>query len=164
MTDGRESIRQAFERTDAIEAREDGYTVTTTVFDSRVTVTDGEVPVYVVTMEVPTLATATEDDIGPAVAEGWLETLERRLAEASKATRRRIDLDRFDLDSDGESVRIEYKFTHENTDVGVDTAKTLVEYVEGTYVESTIPGYEYTDPVSTLLAAASQSGEGGTPL
>ena len=49
---------------------------------------------------------------------------------------------------------------------GLDVAKTFVEYVEGTYVEGVVPGYDYRPPVSDLLSQAGQGdGErGGTPL
>ena len=46
-------------------------------------------------------------------------------------------------------------------------AVTVVEYVEGTYVEGIIPGYEYTGPVTRLIQQATDAaggGKGGTPL
>jgi len=44
---------------------------------------------------------------------------------------------------------------------GVDDAGALIDFVEGTYVQGVIPGYEYTAPVSDLLSAARQQGGGG---
>ena len=46
-------------------------------------------------------------------------------------------------------------------------AVATVEYVEGTYVEGIIPGYEYTEPVTVLVqraADAAGGNKGGTPL
>ncbi|MEF8975818.1 MAG: DUF5813 family protein, partial [Halapricum sp.] len=44
----------------------------------------------------------------------------------------------------------------------------FVEYVEGTYVEGAVPGYDYEPPVADLLNQAqsggSQGDRGGTPL
>ena len=37
----------------------------------------------------------------------------------------------------------------------------MIDFVEGTYVQGVIPGYEYTEPVSDLLSAARQQGGGG---
>ena len=36
---------------------------------------------------------------------------------------------------------------------GVADAKAFADFVEGTYVQGVIPGYEYTDPVAGLVAA-----------
>jgi ATP phosphoribosyltransferase len=45
------------------------------------------------------------------------------------------------------------------SDGAADIAKAFVEYVEGTYVEGVIPGYEYADPVAGLRQRARQTGE-----
>lgn len=158
-------IGRIFERNDAIEHGTEGFIVTTTAFESTVRV-DGSTapPTYTVTVIVPTLAAATTDEVGPTVAESWLETLERRLADAPKATRATVDLEAFSVEEDGDVVRIEYSFTRKSPDSAAEIAKTFAEYVEGTYVEGIIPGYDYVPPVADLLADASQSGEGGTPL
>ena len=42
----------------------------------------------------------------------------------------------------------------------VEDAAALVEYVEGTYVQGVIPGYEYGDPVAGLLDRARGAAEG----
>jgi len=46
----------------------------------------------------------------------------------------------------------------------------VIDYVEGTYVQGVIPGYEYGEPVAGLLDRAQQNADsddatrGGTPL
>jgi len=166
MTDElRETAARAFERHDGFEPDAGEFAVTSTIFEGRVSTRerDGKL-VYTVTVWVPTLDAATADEVGLAVSDGWFETLERRLEEAPKATRASVDLDGFVAERVGEVARIEYEFTWGNTDRAADIAKTFVEYVEGTYVEGIVPGYEYEPPVSDLLARASQGGETGTPL
>ncbi|MEF8812636.1 MAG: DUF5813 family protein [Halovenus sp.] len=151
---------------EAFERAADGFTVTTVPFENRVTVTDGERPRldYTVRVTVPTLQAATADEVGDAVAAGWLDTLERRLEDAPKATRARVEMTDFGVEQVGDSVTVTYTFTSTIPDQAAGIAKTFVEYVEGTYVEGIVPGYEYEPPVSDLLADASQTGSGGTPL
>jgi len=156
------SVARAFDTHEAFETTEHGYSVETTVFDAVVAV-EGDNR-YCVTVRAPTLASATTNDVGQTVRQDWFETFERRLGDATKATRATVYLDRFEVEQEGDTVIVEYGFTWRNPDRAVDIAKTFAEYVEGTYVEGIIPGYEYEPPVSNLLADASQAGEGGTPL
>jgi len=161
-----DAASEAFEQHHAFEPAPDGYRIRTTAFEGTVTASESEEwkHDYTVTVIVPTLDGATAGEVGPAVQNGWLETLERRLQNAPKATRASVELDDFDVEVVGDDVHIRYEFEWGNADRAADIAKTFVEYVEGTYVEGIIPGYEYESPVSDLLASASQSGESGTPL
>jgi hypothetical protein len=168
MTDLPEAVERAFDYHDAFERDGDAYLVTTTAFEGRVTAVDGPdyFSAYTVTVRVPTLDAATADDVGEAVEDGWFETLERRLEDAPKATRADVTLDTFDVEQDGEDIYVTFGFEWGNADRAADIAKAFVEYVEGTYVEGVIPGYEYVEPVSNLVDSASQEGGGGggTPL
>jgi len=175
QSDGAESadvpgaVRAAAADRPAFEPVGDGYRVTTTAFDARVAATDVSewATAFAVTVEVPTLRGAVDGDVGPAVAEGWLDTFERRLADAPSSTRARVDLETFEVESDGDAVTVVYGFEFGDAGTGLDVAKTFVEYVEGTYVEGVVPGYDYEPPVADLLAEASEGdgGErGGTPL
>jgi len=164
-----ESVERAFEHHDAYEHEGDAYLVETSVFEGRVTAVDGPdyFSAYTVTVRVPTLDAAAADDVGEAVEDGWFETLERRLEDAPKATRADVELDTFDVERDSEDVYVTFGFEWGNADRAADIAKTFVEYVEGTYVEGVVPGYEYESPVADLLSSASQGSEGnrgGTPL
>ena len=169
MTDGLpETVERAFDRHDAFERDGDAYVVGTTAFEGRVTAvetTDDHVA-YTVTVRVPTLDAATADGVGEAVEEGWYDTLRRRLEDAPKATRADVELATYDTERDGEEVYVTYGFEWDGPGRAADVAKTLVEYVEGTYVEGVIPGYEYEPPVADLLDSASQGDgtSGGTPL
>lgn len=161
------AARNAFESHEAFEYGSRGFEVSTTVFDSVVTAREGPEGkhTYTVTVFVPTIDAATVDAVGEAVSDGWLETFERRLADAPKATRSQVELRDFDVETmDDEELQVTYSFTWTDEKRATEIAKTFVEYVEGTYVEGIVPGYEYVPPVSELLANASQSGTDGTPL
>jgi len=162
--------RDAFEAHDAFAAADGGYRVTTTVFDTEVTASerDDYATDFRVRVEVPTLQRVTEDgEVGDAVQSGWLDTLERRLEDAPMATRASVDLDGFDVTTADGTVAVTYEFSHGDAARAVEIAKTFVEYVEGTYVEGVVPGYDYGEPVTDLLSAASTDEDGqhgGTPL
>jgi hypothetical protein len=160
----------AFERSDG-----DGswFDVTTTRFDGRVTAaeTDEWALEYTLEVRAPMLSTATEDQVGDAVEEGWFETYERRLEDAPMAVREDVDLaDRRVFEEASDAVAV-FVFEWGNADRAPDIAKAMAEFVEGTYVEGVVPGYEYEPPVSELLSRAQyssgddgESGRGPMPL
>jgi len=167
MTDGMpDSADRAFGRHDAFERTDDGgaFELTTSAFGGRVTAAEtGSYRIaYTITVSVPTLDAATADEVGDAVSKGWLDTLERRLEDAPQATRSDVDLAGFDVELADREVFITFQFEWDNADRAADIAKTFAEYVEGTYVESVVPGYDYEGAVADLLSSASQRGEGGT--
>jgi len=164
-------VHEAFESHDAYTITDGATTVTTTIFDGTVAVEEAEndwAHRYVVTVTVPTLTGAVAGDVGSAVESGWLDTLERRLEDAPKATRASVELETFDVETHGEEIVVTYAFTSGTPRQAADIAKTFVEYVEGTYVEGIVPGYDYQPPVSKLLQQAQSGGSegerGGTPL
>lgn len=163
-----DAVEAAAAEREAFEPAAEGYHVQTTNFDARVTARPANewATAFTVTVDVPTLPSVVSGTVGDAVAEGWRDTFERRLAEAPKATRATVDLDEFRVESGDDALTVVYEFSFGDAGQGLDVAKTLVEYVEGTYVEGVVPGYEYEGPVADLLSEASQGdGErGGTPL
>jgi hypothetical protein len=163
-----ESVREAAADREVFEPQSAGYNVRTTAFSGRVTAAPASdwATRFRVTVDVPTLDSVVDGGVGPAVADGWLDTLERRLADAPQSTRARVDIEAFTVEADDETVTVVYEFEFGDAGTGLDVAKTFVEYVEGTYVEGVVPGYDYGPPVADLLSEASQGdGErGGTPL
>jgi len=153
---------------DAVSSPDGDYAVTTTAFDATVTASAGDGATrWTVTVTVPSLAAATSDPVGDAVADGWFETLERRLADAPAATRANLTLADLTVDRRGLDVVVTFTYEWPDADRAAAIAKTLVEYVEGTYVEGIVPGYSYEPPVSDLLSQAETGGDaqrGGTPL
>jgi len=155
---------RAFENHDAFERDGRWFEVTTTRFDSRVTAreTDGWELIYTLEVRAPMLSTATEDDVGDAVEDGWFDTYERRLEDTGMAVRQDVTFDNRRLvEEAGEAVAV-FEFGWENADHAPEIAKAMTEYVEGTYMEGVVPGYEYRPPVSELLSRArSGTGEDG---
>jgi len=170
MTTVPSAVASAFDDHDAFEPDEEGYCVTTTVFDATVTAsdTDGVGHEYTVTVRTPMLDAAVEGEVvGPAVEDGWFETYERRLEDAAGATRARVDLDESRLRVDDGQAVATLVFSYGDPGQAAAIAKTFVEYVEGTYVEGIVPGYDYQAPVADLLQASKTAGDNersGTPL
>ncbi|MFC4987752.1 DUF5813 family protein [Saliphagus infecundisoli] len=146
----------AFARHEAFERREDdreGYDLTTTVLETAVRPHE-EVEI---TVTVPSLdAAVAGETVADVVADGWFETLERRLADAYRVA-----------SGEGEGPTVErgareirVRFAYDSPRPAAD-AKALIEYVEGTYVQGLIPGYEYRGPAGALLSAAKERGEQG---
>jgi hypothetical protein len=154
---------RAFEAHDAFERDGEWFSVTTTRFDARVTAaeTDGWAIAYTLEVRAPMLSTAAEGSVGPAIEEGWFDTYELRLEDAAMVVREALAFEEQRvLEEAGEAVAI-FAFEFGNADRAPDVAKAIAEYVEGTYVEGIVPGYEYGPPVSALLSRARHSdGEG----
>lgn len=158
-------VATAFDNHDSLTTRDGRGVVTTTAFEGTVTADAGGDPTtYTVTVAVPTIESATSGTVGDAVAGDWLRTLRRRLEDAPTATRAAVDLDSFGVDTDETTVHVEYVFSHASPATAANVVTAFVEFVEGTYVEGVVPGYEYESPVADLLAQASQGEKGGTPL
>lgn len=157
-------VERALTNHDAFDHSGDGYELTTTVFDVAIDADDapGERDsTFTVTVFLPTLDAAVADESVPAVVEdGWIETLERRLDDtfsvAKTSTHEPVDLER-----DTDEVRVTLEYVAWDASEGVEDAKTLIEYVEGTYAQGMIPGYEYQGPAGKLLERAKQHGQGG---
>ncbi|ADQ66251.1 hypothetical protein C499_09329 [Halogeometricum borinquense DSM 11551] len=166
MSDVPERARRAFRDHDSFEQRDDStFEWTTTVFDGRVTAAedDGEIT-FEVTVRVPMLNAAVEDDVAPVVEDGWYETFELRVEDIGSVTKAEHDFD-VEVSRDENAVVVSTSFADINERRGVEDAGAIIDYVEGTYVQGVIPGYEYTKPVSTLLQRATDTANSeGPPL
>ncbi|QSG01485.1 DUF5813 family protein [Natranaeroarchaeum sulfidigenes] len=168
-----EPARRALDRHDAFEPTADGYECTTTPFDADVRARSAEGErdaVFEIEVRVPTLdAVVTDQTVGTAVADGWFDTLERRLADAYHAADV-SDTDEPTIERESETVTATFGLRAWNASRGVDAAKAVIDFTEGTYVQGVIPGYEYGEPVAGLLKRAQQNGSaddaarGGMPL
>jgi hypothetical protein len=159
MTETSGRVARAFRDHDAFDRADEGrFEATTTVFEAAVEASerDGRID-YVVRVRAPPLSAAVEDGVADVVEEGWLETFELRVADADGVVRGDHDLDPTVGRADGDIV-VEFAFTDINERRGVDDAAALINYVEGTYVQGLIPGYEYVGPVSGLVDRARQAG------
>jgi hypothetical protein len=150
---------RAFEAHDAFERDGKWFSVTTTKFDGRVTVaeTDDWDLAYTLEVRAPMLSAVTADTVGPAVEDGWFDTYDRRLEDTHMAVRQDVEFaDRRVFEESGDAVAV-FEFEWGNADHVPNMAKAMTEYVEGTYMEGIVPGYDYQQPVSEMLAQARQS-------
>ncbi len=168
------AIEHELEAHDAFEPTDGAYELTTTVFDATVTATDAEGPRdghVTVTVSLPTLGAAVAGDaVADIVERDWYETLERRLGDAFTVAHTDTH-DEPAVDRSDDQVRVVLEYTAWDAREGVEDAKALAEFVEGTYAQGIVPGYEYVGPAATLLENAQSRGQeaadgerGGMPM
>lgn len=163
MTDEDHSaVREAIASHAAFESRDDRFEYVKTPFDATATIetADASSESYrvVVTVRVPTLgAVVAGETVADVVEDGWYNTFERRIGDAFSVARSVGDTVAVDRDGTNEEVVVVLSFETGGVGRAVEDAAALVEYVEGTYVQGTIPGYEYRDPVGSLLDRARQA-------
>jgi len=158
--DAPEKFVRAFDAHDAFERDGEGFVVTTSTFGGRVTAeeTDDWALAYTLEIRVPTLSATTEEAVGSAVEEGWFDTFALRLEDAPGVVRQDLELDDLSVDRVADEAVAVFAFEWGNTDHVPGMTKAISEYVEGTYVEGVVPGYQYGPPVSELLSSARSSG------
>lgn len=114
-------------------------------FEAWVRIDSAEV---VLVSSVPTLgATVTGETVAPVVEEGWFETFERRLEDAPSVTDG--DIGEPMLAQEGTTIRVETPLRSDPADAPED-AISVASYVEGTWIQGIIPGYEYDDRVKRI--------------
>ena len=163
----------SFEPADTDDSDGDGADDDTNVWTSETTAFEGEVAVFsagdgrlrfAVTVRVPSLSAVTADEVADVVETGWFETFERRVVDVGGVTRGDHEFDP-DVERTTDGIVVHFDLTDSNERRGVDDAGALIDFVEGTYVQGVIPGYEYTDPVAGLISSARRQGgdeaEGG---
>lgn len=146
----------------AFEENENEYSIETSPFDATVRVAEAAGSVeYRVVIRVPTIDAVVRDErVAPVVQEGWFETLERRLKDIGGVVRVEPAEPVVTLERDRGDVVIETSFETPVAQRGVEDAKAIVDYVEGTYMEGVIPGYEYREPVAGMIHRAQNVGQG----
>ena len=155
-------VRRAFAAHGSFERDGDGWVSTTTAFDGRVRAEpadEGRIA-FTVTVRVPALSAVTADEVADVVEDGWADTFERRAVDVGGVTRKDREFDPA-VERGSDEIAVTYEFVDINERRGVDDAGARIDFVEGTYVQGVIPGYEYTEPVSDLLSSARQQGGGG---
>lgn len=176
MSDLPDPIARELESHDAFDRTDDGYALTTTVFDTAITADDAEGKRdgrFHVTVFLPTLDAAVADEVvADPVENGWFETLERRLADVFTVAQTSTH-DEPVVGRDADQVHVRLEYTAWDAGEGVADAKALIEFVEGTFAQGIIPGYDYRGEAATLLENAQSSGQqetedggsnGGMPL
>lgn len=165
MTDGDSTaVREAFASHDAFEPADGGFEYVKTPFEATVAIEriDAGAESYrvAVTVRVPTLdAVVAGETVAEVVEDGWYETFERRMEDAFDVARSDGEPSAVERDATAEAVVVDLIFETRDLGRAVEDAAALVEYVEGTYVQGVIPGYDYRDPVAGLLDRARRAAE-----
>jgi hypothetical protein len=160
MSDLPDRAVRAFRDHGSFDHAGDGrFDCTTTPFEAHVDASaeeDGRIR-YAVEARAPSLSAAVDGDVAAVVEEGWYETFERRMADVGGVMHAE------GVDPTVRLTETDLVVTAEFADIdprrGVDDAVALINYVEGTYVQGVIPGYDYRDPVAGLLAGARRTGD-----
>jgi len=155
-------VRRAFADHTAFEQVDEAtFESTTTTFDGIVEAdeVDGHIR-FVVEVRVPLLNSVTEDEVAAVVEDGWYETFELRVEDIGGVFRTERDLEPA-VTRQAETITVEASFEDINERRGVDDAGAIIDYVEGTFVQGIIPGYEYTEPVAGIIDRARENA-GGT--
>jgi len=168
MTELPDRARRAFRDHDAFAPEEatDGerFVAVSTPFDATVDskAAEGGRIEFSVTVRVPMLDEVTEDDVAPIVEEGWYETFERRVASigggifgGEQEPEPSVEETTFAGDR---VAAVSAAFKDIDPRRGVNDAAAVVDFVEGTFVQGVIPGYDYTEPVTGILSKARQTG------
>ncbi|WP_226481289.1 DUF5813 family protein [Natrinema amylolyticum] len=176
MTDLPDPVASELESHDAFDRTGDGYDLATTVFETTITADDADGKRdgrFRVTVFLPSLDAAVADEVvADPVEDGWFETLERRLQDVFTVAHTSTH-DEPVVERDADEVRVRLEYTAWDAGEGVDDAKALIEFVEGTFAQGIIPGYEYQGEAATLLENAQSRGQqaadgdgssGGMPL
>lgn len=153
--------------TDAFEAHEAFEETDQGVFD--VTEADFEATVHVdsderrIVSDVPTLDAVVEGDaVGESLEAGWFDTLERRLEHPGGVTRG-PEPELASIEEVGDTVTVWMRQSG-----GLAPAKdalAVVNFVEGTWFEGIVPGFDYREDVAAMRNRATEEGGGEpTPL
>ncbi|WP_458209598.1 DUF5813 family protein [Haladaptatus sp. NG-SE-30] len=147
-------IERAFSLHDGFERNGAGtFVATTTPFEGIARLSDESVTV---TVRTPMLSTVVEDEtVANVVETGWFETLQLRL-EDTHTVLSANEVTQPTIERDGGEVVLTLEFSG-YPDKAADDAMAVVDFVEGTWVQGIIPGYEYGDPASELISRAHQN-------
>ncbi|MGM0399099.1 MAG: DUF5813 family protein [Halobacteriota archaeon] len=154
MTDG---IERALEAHPRFEAAGTQFVPTATTFDARVLVADGVVRIE---NDLPTLNAAVENEtVAPVVEDGWFETFERRVVDADGVTRSDA-VDVTAVEREAATVTVVTEIEPSPGTAGEDVV-AIVSFVEGTWMEGIIPGYEYVEQVERIRDRARRNAQSG---
>ncbi|WP_202932580.1 DUF5813 family protein [Halorussus salinus] len=166
MTD--ESVERAFrEHPDFEKTGEGEFETPQKAFPGVVTASEeaagDDARRYEVEVRTPMLDAVVEgEEVAAVVEDGWFETLELRLDDAHTVAS--ADAEPPEVEREGEEVVVTAALETADPDRAAEDALAIVEYVEGTWVQGIIPGYDYTGPAASLRERARQNyDEGGGP-
>ncbi|WP_193570134.1 MULTISPECIES: DUF5813 family protein [Halorussus] len=157
MTD--ERVERAFREHPDFEPTDDGeFETPAKPFENVVTVEeDGDSRRYEVVVRTPMLDAAVEGEtVADVVEDGWFETLELRLEDAHTVAEA-DDAEPPAIEREGDEAVVTVEFASSDPERAVEDALAIAEYVEGTWVQGIIPGYDYREPAAGLRERARQN-------
>ncbi|WP_321112243.1 DUF5813 family protein [Halorussus salinisoli] len=168
MTD--ERVERAFRRhPDFEQTGENEFETPAKPFENVVTVTDTgseDDDDYRVVVRTPMLDAVVEgEEVAEVVEDGWFETLELRLDDTHTVAGTDSAAPP-EVERDGDEVVVTVEFESADPERAAEDALAIAEYVEGTWVQGIIPGYDYREPAASLRENARQNyddGNGGGP-
>lgn len=171
MTD--ETVDRAFREHPSFEAVGDGEyetigkpfegTVVANETDGSTGASGGDAAVeYRVVVRAPLLDAVVEgEEVADVVQDGWYETLELRLEDVHTVAQTDAASPP-EIEREGEEVVVTVTFERSDPELAAEDALAIVDYVEGTWVQGIIPGYDYREPAAGLVERATQNyDEGG---
>lgn len=142
---------EAFEKHRGFEVRDGAYAATTTQFEATVA---GPGP-YRLRAELPTLDAAVEGEtVAEVVEEGWYETFARRVDGLDGVTEGAVEPPSVSREDD----RVVVEVTFDGGEDPAEEAAALTNFIEGTWFEGVVPGYEYRDDVQSVRERAHRRG------
>ena len=163
-----ESVERAFREHPDFEKTDEGeFETPEKTFPGVVTASDeaggDDAHSYEVEVRAPMLDAVVEgEEVARVVEDGWFETLELRLDDAHTVAS--ADAEPPEVEREGEEVVVTTALETADPDRAAEDALAIVEYVEGTWVQGIIPGYDYREPAASLRERARQNyDEGGGP-
>lgn len=151
-------LESEFEAHERFEREDEVFVVVDNDWEAEVVLGVEE---YRVRVEVPTLDAVVDGAVGETVGEGWFETFELRVADVGGVTYADPTAEPVVV-QEGASVVVEVE-VEARPGHSADDALAVVNYVEGTWFEGIIPGYEYVEKVQEMRERAHQQGQ-DTPL
>ncbi|AOW81139.1 hypothetical protein HTSR_1977 [Halodesulfurarchaeum formicicum] len=151
------ALADAFRSRPEFQETERGdFIIDGTDFEARVTV---ESDTVTLTQELPTLdSTVQGETVAEVVADGWEETFRRRVADVGKVIASPGGEPA--VERDGESLRVTIELPADPTEAPA-AALGAANYVEGTWVEGIVPGYDYDERVQAIRNRARETGGEG---
>jgi len=126
--------------------------------DVDVTPPSEETVGYRLGVTLPTLGAAVAGEaVSDVLEDGWYDTLYRRLQNVSGVTTTSA-VSAPDITREDETVSVAFEW-HSSPVSAPGEALSLLTFVEGTWMQGVVPGYDYTAEVEALRSRARQQGQ-----
>ena len=156
MGDRHAELLGAFDRHSRFTVEDGTVRLAGTPFTGAVDIgVNDETATYLITVTAPSLdAVVTDQSVSEVILAGWAETYERRIEGADGVTPEIATVDS-DVEWDQHTLTVQMTVRRPATaPAPTDGIAALMQFIEGTYLQGVIPGYEYGPPVDKMLERA----------